>query len=218
MRAGRSRPLREPRSPGRDFAVFLGCCVGGAVWILLGAQQVWVHARASQGTLQAPLAVRGSSLAPAVPAVAVAFLAGAVAVWAARGAAKRIIGILMSLLGLLLLFGIGNGLNPWDSGRLTGRGGAALGTGTASIDHVSVSAWFWLTLPALGLLARAATMAANRGQTWPGMSSRHSRAAASGLSSAPAGVPDSALDHWRALDRGEDPTLQPPSEGASEPG
>jgi len=59
-----------------------------------------------------------------------------------------------------------------------------------------------------GLLAAAAgLLTVLRGRTWPAMGRRYERAAAT--APAPArrqSDEDRALDAWRALDRGEDPT------------
>jgi uncharacterized membrane protein (TIGR02234 family) len=72
------------------------------------------------------------------------------------------------------------------------------------------AAWPVLALAAGLLAAAAGLLTVVRGRTWPGMGRRYERAAAA-APTAPGPArrrtdEDRALDAWRALDRGEDPT------------
>jgi uncharacterized membrane protein (TIGR02234 family) len=90
-----------------------------------------------------------------------------------------------------------------------------LGSGTpGSTVTTAVSAAWPVLVLAAGLLAAAAgLLTVVRGRTWPGMGRRYERAATAATAATTAPAParrrtdeDRALDAWRALDRGEDPT------------
>jgi uncharacterized membrane protein (TIGR02234 family) len=114
-----------------------------------------------------------------------------------------------------LLAAVAGGVLGWSGLRTLATGGDAaaaglLGSGTpgSTVTTAVSAAWPVLALVA-GLLAVAAgLLTVLRGRTWPGMGRRYERAAAT-VTAAPARRQtdeDRALDAWRALDRGEDPT------------
>ena len=154
----------------------------------------------------------GSELAPLVPACGLLLLAAAVAVVAVRGRGRQVVGLLAC---------IGGGTLLWSGLRalVADPGLADLSDGTAAAaTGLSISrsaAWPVLALVAgvLGCVAGGLTVL--RGAGWQGMGRRYERGAAAATSARPmAGTrEDRALDAWRALDRGEDPTAD-----AEEPG
>jgi uncharacterized membrane protein (TIGR02234 family) len=190
----------------RQLLLALSCCLAGAAVALLGAGRSWVHGRAVQGLLQVPLRVGGASLAPAVPALAVAGLAGGLALVAVHGRVRAVLGL------CVLACGLGGAAVAVYEARpgaqaLAGRAGAALGAGSATAEQVTHTWWPWVAVAGSLLYAAGGALAALRGARWPGMSPRYSRRpAGEGRSVAASASGDPALEQWRALDRGEDPT------------
>lgn len=189
-------------------AAVLGCLLGSAV-VLLAAGRPWVNAVAVQEPLRVDLSASGGSLSPAVPACALVCLAGTVGVLAARAALRRLIGVAVAAAGLGAAIAAVLAANP-GAAELSGRAGEAVGTASATATEISSTLWPWVAVCGALLSAAAGVLATARGTTWPGMSSRYERP----LSSPPEAVAppavaetETALDQWRALDRGEDPTI-----------
>jgi uncharacterized membrane protein (TIGR02234 family) len=203
--------VSAPTSGSRREAglALLGCVLGGAV-TLLAAGRPWAEGQAVQGTLRAPLHVSGGSLAPAVPALALAALAGALAVLATRGAARRLAGIAVQLCGVGVVVAAAAHLDP-DGQDLAGRAGSALGTATATATGGG-TAWPWLAIAGGLLITGAGGAAAWHGPAWPAMSSRYeapgaAKAGATAATRERTSDGDAPLEQWRAMDRGEDPTV-----------
>jgi uncharacterized membrane protein (TIGR02234 family) len=191
----------------RQLLLALCCCLAGAAVTLLGAGRAWAHGRAVQGSLQVPLRVDGASLAPAVPALAVAGLAGGLAFVAVHGRVRAVLGLCVFACGLAGAAVAVSEARP-GAGALAGRAGAALGTASATADRVSHTWWPWVAVAGSLLYSAGGGLAALRGARWPGMSARYNRRpVGDGRSvAASAAAGDPALEQWRALDRGEDPT------------
>jgi uncharacterized membrane protein (TIGR02234 family) len=192
----------------REQLTALGCCLAGAAVALVAGGRAWAHGRAVQGSLQAPLRVDGTSLAPAVPALAVAGLAGGLALIAVRGRVRAVLGACVLICGLAA-GGVAAAEARPGADSLAGRAGAALGTGSATAEQVSTTWWPWVALAGSLLYAAGGAVAALRGARWPGMSARYGTAPTTGTGAPTATVStgEAALEQWRALDRGEDPTL-----------
>jgi uncharacterized membrane protein (TIGR02234 family) len=202
---------RHDPAAGHDrgqLLLALCCCVLGGAVALVGAGRAWVQGRAVQGPLQVPLRVTGSSLAPAVPALAVAALTGGLALIAVRGRVRSALGACLLTCGSLGAAVTAAQARP-GAATLAERAGAALGSASASTERMTGTWWPWVSLVGSLLYAGGGGLAALRGARWPGMSARYSAAPAPVGSPAPAPPPvlDQALDQWRALDRGEDPTV-----------
>ena len=195
-------------NPRKEAALALLGCVVGAALTLIAASRAWADGQAVQGTLRAPLHVSGGSLAPAVPALGLAALAGALAVLATRGFARRIAGLLIQICGVGVVVASAIHLNP-DAGDLAGRAGSALGTATATATGGGTG-WPWLAIVGGLMIAGAGGATAWHGPQWPAMSSRYEAPRAA---DAPAPTrerttqDDAPLEQWRAMDRGEDPTV-----------
>jgi uncharacterized membrane protein (TIGR02234 family) len=147
----------------------------------------------------------GSELAPLVPAGGLVLLAAAVALVAVRGAGRVLVGLLAAVAGGALGWsGLRTLLTDAD---VTAAGVVGSGTPGSTLTAEVSAAWPVLVLVA-GLLAVAAgLLTVLRGSSWPGMGRRYERPAAA--TAAPVRRrtdEDRALDAWRALDRGEDPT------------
>jgi uncharacterized membrane protein (TIGR02234 family) len=187
-------------------AAVVGLAAAGGLALSTGGQ-TWLTATVTRPQPLPPVTeqLTGSALAPLVPAGGLVLLAAAVALVAVRGAGRVLVGLLAAVAG---------GVLGWSGLRALGTDGAAavagvVGSGTpgSTVTTAVSAAWPVLALVA-GLLAVAAgLLTVLRGRTWPGMGRRYERSTA--VAATPARRPtdeDRALDAWRALDRGEDPT------------
>jgi uncharacterized membrane protein (TIGR02234 family) len=188
----------------RELVATLAGCVLGAAVALFAADRPWVHARAVQGELQVPLSVRGGSLAPMTPAFAVVGLAGALGLVATRGVLRRLIGVLVCASGVVAAVAALRSVRP-GAADLADRAGAALGTASGTASAIRHTGWGWAAVLGSLLVALSGAAAVLRGSRWPGMSARYE--APAGAAPRAVTAEDSALEQWRALDRGEDPTL-----------
>jgi uncharacterized membrane protein (TIGR02234 family) len=201
-------------TPRREMAAaVLGAAVAGGLALSTGGQ-TWVTATVVRPEPLPPVTepLPGSVLAPLVPAGGLVLLAAAVALVAVRGPGRVAVGLLAAVAG---------GVLGWSGLRtlVTDADAAAagvVGAGTpGSTLTTSVSAAWPVLASVAGLLAVAAgLLTVLRGRSWPGMGRRYERPATA--AAAPARRPtdeDRALDAWRALDRGEDPTEEPTQHG-----
>ncbi|WP_448608013.1 Trp biosynthesis-associated membrane protein [Geodermatophilus sp. URMC 60] len=186
-------------------AAVVGLAAAGALAVSTGGQ-TWLTATAGRPAPLPPVTeqLTGSALAPLVPAGGLVLLAAAVALVAVRGAGRVLVGLLAAVAG---------GVLGWSGLRTLGTDGDAaaagvVGSGTpgSTLTTEVSAAWPALALVA-GLLAVAAgLLTVLRGRTWPGMGRRYERTAAAPAAARRRTDDDRALDAWRALDRGEDPT------------
>jgi uncharacterized membrane protein (TIGR02234 family) len=194
--------------------------VGGTVALVV-AQATWVHiASGGRGVSTkldsgfhpaVELMVKGTEAVPAVVPLALLALAGVVGVIATRGLLRRVVGAVIAVCGTgLAAVGV---LVLADPDRIvpSALGAQSLDPGLADTLTVSVT-WVW---PALVLLAGVlvtigGTLAVGWSARWPAMGARYE---------APTGAArsDRAVDAWTALDRGEDPTVQPPAPASPAP-
>lgn len=187
-------------------AAVAGLAVAGGLALSAGGQ-TWATATV---TRQAPLPpvteeLTGSELAPLVPACGLLLLAAAVAVVAARGRGRQVVGLLACLGGGTLLW---SGLRALlDDPGLADLSDATAGAATA-LSISRSAAWPVLAVVAGVLGCAAGALAVLHGAGWQGMGRRYEREPAAGTAPPTAARTreDQALDAWRALDRGEDPT------------
>lgn len=182
----------------------LGCLLGAAV-VLFAAGRPWVQAVAVQDPLRVDLSVKGGALAPVVPACALVCLAGSVGLLAARAKLRRVVGLVLLAAGATAAVGAAGGADP-GAGELAERAGAAVGTASATATGVEHAPWPWVAVLGAVLCTAAGLLTFVRAGAWPGMSARYERPDTA-LPPPPEAKADTALDQWRALDRGEDPTL-----------
>ncbi|HUR73114.1 MAG TPA: Trp biosynthesis-associated membrane protein [Sporichthya sp.] len=199
------------KSARKEAALALLGCVVGAGLTLFAAGRPWVDGKAVQGSLQAPLTVSGGSLAPVVPALALAALAGALAVLATRGLPRRLAGFAAAGCGIGVAVAGALQISP-DDAALADRAGDALGTATA-VATGGGTGWAWLAVVGGLMITGAGVAAAWHGPAWPAMSARYDKPVGTAVGGEPAARErtsegDGALEQWRAMDRGEDPTLR----------
>ncbi len=189
------------REPGLALA---GCALAGALALSAGGQ-AWSTVTVTRRPPLPPVteALTGAALAPLVPAAGLLLLAAAVAVFAVRGAGRAAVGVVVVLAGAAL---------AWSGVRVL-TGSADTGTAAPGERRTAELAGAW---PVLCLLAAVVAVAAGvlvlaRGRRWPGMGRRYERTpgVAAPAPARPRTDEDRALDAWRALDRGEDPTDDP---------
>ncbi|MEW9548590.1 TIGR02234 family membrane protein [Nonomuraea sp. NPDC050783] len=197
--------MRPGAAARGELLSWLALTVLGCLLVLLAAGRAWVSL--AQAGAEAPT---GGDLSPVLTPVALAGLAGAVAVLATKGAGRRVVG------GLLALCGIGAGAGTWtalDDTTVTEWLGAhnALHAATG-LSWRLVALWPVVAGAGAVLLAAGGVLAIVRGGRWAGMSARYERREPATTSGDPvAGDPRSRAGHddkalWDALDRGDDPT------------
>jgi uncharacterized membrane protein (TIGR02234 family) len=190
-------PTATPAPARRELWVWVLLTAFGCVLVLAAAGQAWVGGVRGAGTTGA-VAPTGGDLSPVLTPLALAGLAGVVAVLAAKGIGRRLIG------ALLALCGAGAGLGTWFA-----AGGDTVPAwlrehnvmhGTGPIAWHTVAAWPVVAGLGAVLMAAGGVVAVVRGGRWAGMSDRYARK--------PAGSPEVTDDRalWDALDRGDDPT------------
>lgn len=171
-------------APRRELLVALALVLVGAALALLASTQPWV----SIAGLVEVTGTRGRQVSPGAFALGLVGLAGLVAVLATRSLGRRIVGALVVLAGLGLV---------WTSGwARSDRGWAGYGL---PAGEPSSTVWPWVSVAGGVLLVLGGVLTLVRGGRWPGMSSRYDRPSRRSRTSED--------DTWRALDRGEDPTV-----------
>lgn len=188
----------------RGLLLALAACVLGGALVLLASGRVWASALVlAQSGRRDRVTVTGHAVAPALPALGLALLVFAGAIVAARSWLRRLVGLLLVVVGGTV---IGLSLSTRDDVS------AALRRGAFGVQHVNVHAPLsgWAVTAAvggaLGVLAGALTVVA--GARWPAMGARYDAPASHAPSPTPAdpAQPEQPAVVWDALDRGEDPT------------
>ncbi|MET8084338.1 Trp biosynthesis-associated membrane protein [Micromonospora sp. NPDC005237] len=180
----------------RQLTYAMLLCLAGAGLALWAATRGWsVEVTARPAPLPPVREARsGAALLPWLPALALVTLAGGGAVLATRGWVRRLLGVLLGVLGLAVAAGGGYGL-------------------VADLDGVVSRQWPALCLLGGLLAAVGGGWTALRGGVWPAMGARYERPTRTVTESAPTtGAPPGRMagrrttEAWDALDRGEDPT------------
>ncbi|MEV4100480.1 Trp biosynthesis-associated membrane protein [Nonomuraea sp. NPDC049649] len=177
----------------RELWLWLALTAAGCLLVLLAAGRPWVE---GSGESAVPT---GGDLSPVLTPLALAGLAGAVAVLATRGAGRRVVGVLLALCGA------GAAAAVWGAAGESGietwlrEHNVLAAAGPPEWDLVLA----WPLAAGLGALLMLAggVLAVARGGRWAGMSDRYERAA-----DRPRAQPDGDRALWDALDRGDDPT------------
>jgi uncharacterized membrane protein (TIGR02234 family) len=195
----------------REFTVVLGAAALGAALILVAAGQTWAEVVWQQHPALPPerIEVGGGDAAPLAPAAALVLLAAGAALLAVRAVGRAVLGVLMVVAG---------GGAAWASGRVLAGGDvltaqlAALGVTTGDYTREVAPAWPVLAVIGAVLGAGAGLLAVVRGRRWPAMGRRYERsggATAAAGPAAPVSDEQRARSAWAALDRGDDPTVDP---------
>ena len=202
-----------PAAPGRrelTLAV-LGLALAGGL-ALSSSSQPWADVTVTRRPPLPPTAevLTGGQAAPLVGACGLLLLAAAVAVIAVRGPARVALGLLVAVAGGVLGWSGVRGL----TGRIELDLDSAVGLSSAQVTSDPVAGWPALAVVAGVLGVLAGLLVVLRGNRWPGMGRRYERTGAA--MPQPAGPPRPARPEteedrhqaaWKALDRGDDPTL-----------
>jgi uncharacterized membrane protein (TIGR02234 family) len=183
-------------TPGRRLASTVLLCAAGAGLAVYGVTRTWselVTARPGMSSLRDLRT--GADVAPWVIGLALVALAGAGALPATRGLARRLLG------GLLAVAGLGVA-----AGAVAGRAGLDVGV-------AGPGATVWPVVCVLGglLIVLGGLAAARSGHEWPAMGARYERRGAAAPATAVEAEVDQRVDTraaWDALDRGDDPTAR----------
>jgi uncharacterized membrane protein (TIGR02234 family) len=210
--AGASGPTTSGR---RELTVAVLACAAAGGLALTSSSSPWADVTITRQPPLPPTAevLTGGQAAPLVGACGLLLLAAALAVIAVRGAGRLVVGLLVALAGGVLVWSGLRGLSGQlgvDVADLT----SAVALGDAQVTTDASLTWPLLALLAglLGVLAGALVVV--RGRRWPGMGRRYERTPPPvGAPAAPArrARPETPEDRhqaaWKALDRGDDPTV-----------
>ncbi|MEI7029815.1 TIGR02234 family membrane protein [Streptomyces pratensis] len=203
-------PGGAPDSAGsrRSLAAALLLGSAGATVVLLASGQTWASGEAATGGGALPLTAEGRDVTGLPAALAVVSLAALVALFAVRGAGRRIVAALLALSGL------GAGIGAWagavDRAALDEEAARTTGDASAAIEALTHTAWPYVTAAGGLLILLAGLLALRYGSRWPAMSGKYERDGSPRPRRAPRTAPDPERPEelWKALDRGEDPTRE----------
>jgi len=193
----------------RSYTAAVGSLAAGGAVALAVAQANWVTT-ASAG-VGFSTSFTGSELAPAMVACALASMAGAVAVVATKGLVRRLIGVVLAVVAVVIVAAPLRVLVD-PTGASTSSLSLVAGGATAAA-RPATAAWWWCLLAAAGGVTAlcGAALTVLRGSGWPVMAARF-ESPAGGRARGSA-----AVDAWTQLDRGQDPTVDGPPEAAFDP-
>ncbi|PWR05068.1 Trp biosynthesis protein [Micromonospora acroterricola] len=189
----------RPAAGRRQLTYAVLLCLAGAGLAFWAATRSWSVELTVRPAPLPPVrdARSGAGLLPWLPALALVTLAGGGAVLATRGRLRRLLGVLLGVLGLAVAAGGGYGL-------------------VADLDGAVSRQWPALCLLGGLLAAAGGGWTAWRGGGWPAMGARYERPTRTAAQSAPAAAEPArpagpmagrrTTEAWDALDRGEDPT------------
>ncbi|MFG2072779.1 Trp biosynthesis-associated membrane protein [Nonomuraea maritima] len=191
----------KTRTGRRELWVWTAATALGGVLVLAASGQAWV--RILQGGGSGAEAPTGGALGPALTPVALAGLAGVVAVLATKGVGRRIVGALLALCGA----GAGAAIrSALDTGTVTGWLSEQNAVHAMTAPRWEI-AFLWPSVAAAGalLLFAGGVVAIVRGAAWAGMSARYERDPGKAAQRETSQVTGDR-ELWDALDRGDDPT------------
>ncbi|MEV0390876.1 TIGR02234 family membrane protein [Nonomuraea sp. NPDC050643] len=184
----------------------------GALLVLVAAGRTWVRVLGGGAGVVAPT---GGELSPVLTPVALAGLAGIVAVLAAKGVTRRVVGALLALCGAGAAAGTWSAL---DAGTVAGwLSERNVMHGVTDLPWETVPLWPAVAGAGAVLMIAGGVLAVARGTAWAGMSARYERDAprpgakadSQAHTQADTQADGQARDDralWDALDRGDDPT------------
>lgn len=184
----------------RNVALF---GVAAALIGLWAATRTWVLVNVEATSVQIPqIVVDGSKAAPAVTALCVVVLAGALALLIGRKVTRYIIGVISLLAGGgVLAAGLTATLDP----KAAAAGAVAEATGLRTIaGSYELTGWPLLAVVAGGLIMLQGLAVLIAAGSWV-KNTKYDRTPANGPEDRRAGGPDRVSD-WERLSAGEDPT------------
>lgn len=179
----------------RRLAYSVAVCLAGSGLALLAVTRVWsAQVTVRPGLSDLRTARTGAAELSWLPALALVGLAGAGALLATRGRARRAVGALLA--------GAGAGL----------AGGAVVARSGLDAAAAGAAGTLWPLAAVFGgvLLMLGGWWAIRHGHRWPAMGARYERPAGTAPSGADQPRESGPVDTrsaWDALDRGDDPTV-----------
>ncbi|WP_063780968.1 Trp biosynthesis-associated membrane protein, partial [Nonomuraea sp. SBT364] len=183
----------------RERWAWLAVAAAGCLLVLLAAGRSWADGVREAGGAAELVAPTGGDLGPSLAPVALAGLAGVVAVLATKGLGRRLMGALLALCGLAA--GAATWAATGDAVVLSWLRERNVLAGTATLTWDDVTLWPVLCGLGAALVLAGGLAVVVRGGRWAGMSDRYERDSGRAPREADG---DRAL--WDALDRGDDPT------------
>lgn len=184
----------------------LGCAAGGAL-ILVAQAVTWATAAIARptGGVQ-DVSVAGHEVSGGLPAVGWALIVLALALLAARGVLRQVVGAVVALVGAVAV-----ALAVTAPGRVDAALVKAAYLPPAHPVHAGAGGW-WVVAALGGVLAvLAGGDALVRGTRWGGLGARYDSPAGAEAVATDDATPATPITAdegavWQALDRGEDPT------------
>ena len=176
--------------------VVAAVAVAGALVTLLATGQEWASVTVT-GQAHQHVTVTGRQVSPALPALAIACIALAVAAVAARGLLRRLVGV-AGLAAAVAEIVVAQLARHDVGSALAAR---VFGVSARLLDTVRPHPrWWWPTVVGGFASAVAFGAIAVAGGKWPGMGPRYDAPRSA------AGAEGTDAAAWEALDRGDDPT------------
>ncbi|MGH1562716.1 Trp biosynthesis-associated membrane protein [Mumia sp. DW29H23] len=188
---------------GYGLTVLLG--VVGAAAAFFAASQPWSKVTVeTQGLARDAVSVSGNDALPVVGGLALVALAGSVAVLASAGRVRTGVGLVVALASLGAAVAVVTGGDAVHDALVSSLADSPAMAGDAALqerlaDEATTTAWRWACLAALVVSALAGAAVVRWGRHWPSMGRRYDS-----VGQQRAEADD---DPWKALDRGEDPTV-----------
>ena len=188
---------------GYGITVLLGV-VGGAV-AFFAASRPWARVTVeTEGLARDAVLVSGNDALPVVGGLALVAIAGSVAVLATSGRVRTAVGAVIALASLAAIGVVVTGGDAVHDALVSSLADSPAMAGDVALqsrlaDDATGTAWRWVCAVALALSAGAGAAVVRWGSAWPSMGRRYESV---GRQRAEADD-----DPWKALDRGEDPTV-----------
>jgi len=203
--------MTEPAGARREYSTTVVLLAVAAGLLLLAFGRTWsTTSVGGSGLPTVTVALTGSDIAPAGPAVAVLSLAAVAGLVATRRRGRRAIGALVAAAGLAVAWiAVDVGINGRSD---TGAGGAIARTVAERTGAdlagatTTVSPWWLLAALAGVLLAVTGAAVVVRCGRWPELGRRYERAGEPASGSGGRRTPSEST--WDQLDRGVDPTTE----------
>lgn len=180
----------------REYLFVLGGLAAGAVGCIVLAGATWGTAEVTGVLGTDQVRITGSELVPIAEAAGWLGLAAVVAIHAARGFGRAVVGALLAVAGVAVAAWAGWRAVSLDTAVETATTGDAVPTLISTNPAAAIA-----TAAAGALVAAAGLLTVLRGSRWPAMGRKYERPDPAG-----AGGTGTARDAWDALDRGDDPT------------
>lgn len=188
---------------GYGLTVLLG--VVAAAVAFFAASQPWAKVTVeTRGLARDAVSVSGNDAIPVAGGLALVALAGCVAVLASAGRLRTAVGVVVALASVGAVVALLTGSDAIHDALRSSLADSPAMAGDAALqdrlaDHAAGTAWRWVCLAALAVSTLAGLAVVRWGRHWSSMGRRYDSVAQQRA--------QTDHDPWKALDRGEDPTV-----------